>query len=362
MALALSLGRRHLGRTWPNPSVGAVLVRDRSNAPVIVGQGATAPGGRPHAEAVAIERAGLAAFGATLYVTLEPCAHRSVRGGTPCVEATIGAGIARVVSAIEDPNPEIAGLGHALLRSTGVQVETGLMREAAARDHRGHFTRIIRGRPTLTLKLARTPDGFSGVTSGARLMITGPETQARVHLMRAHADAVLVGIGTVVADDPLLDVRLPGLGARSPIRIVLDSKLRLSPGSRLAASANRVPTWIVTSVSAPVAAERALKQAGIEVLRVEAGPDGRVDLAATMQLLAARGLTRIFCEGGPLLADALAGADLIDECVLATGPAPLGGPGVPAFGPRLEAVFRERFRLIEEVASGPDRIAHFERI
>jgi len=362
MRAALALGRRHLGATWPNPSVGAVLVRDDPDGPRIVGQGVTQPGGRPHAEAVALEEAGLLAAGATLYVTLEPCSHRTVRGGMPCVEGTMRAGVRRVVSAVEDPNPRIAGLGHALLRSAGVAVRVGVLGEAAARDHRGHFCRVLRGRPAVTLKLARTADGFAARRTGPRLMITGEATQARVHLLRAHSDAILVGLGTVLADDPMLTVRLPGLETRSPVRVVFDSQLRTPLSCGIARSARRHPTWIVGGLAAGVEAERALTATGIEVMRVETAPGGRLDLAAALGLLAARGITRLFCEGGPALADALAKDDLVEEVILATSPHRLGEAGLPAISPRLADRLGERFRPVTRETLGADRLEIFERI
>jgi diaminohydroxyphosphoribosylaminopyrimidine deaminase / 5-amino-6-(5-phosphoribosylamino)uracil reductase len=358
---ALALGRRNLGLTWPNPSVGALVVRPEDPGALIVGQGVTAPGGRPHGEPLALDQAGLQAAGATLYVTLEPCSHRSVRGAVPCVEAILRAGVRRVVSAVEDPNPLIAGLGHALLRSAGVSVATGLLQSEAARDHRGHFTRVKEGRPTVTLKLAMTADGFAAADGPERLMITGPETQAQVHLMRARFDGILVGVGTVAADDPLLTVRLPGLEPRSPLRIVLDSRLSIGLDARVVTTAAAVPTWIVAATTAPMEPERVLTGQGLEVLRVDPGPDGRVSLPQALRLLGTRGLTRLFCEGGPRLADALAAADLIDELVLARSPRPLGRTGIPAVGPRLAAALTRRLREVSRERAGADELIRFER-
>ena len=220
MQLALSLGRRGLGRTWPNPAVGAVVVKDG----VIVGRGWTQPGGRPHAEPEALKRAGDAARGATLYVTLEPCSHFGK--SPPCVDAVIASGIARVVSAIEDPNPEVAGQGHAKLRAAGIAVDVGLDAAEAARDHAGHFRRVRDKRPHVILKLAVSADDRIGAAGHKPVAITGEVARTRVHLLRAQCDAILVGIGTVLADDPLLNCRLPGMEARSPVRVVLDRALR----------------------------------------------------------------------------------------------------------------------------------------
>ncbi|HZH12519.1 MAG TPA: bifunctional diaminohydroxyphosphoribosylaminopyrimidine deaminase/5-amino-6-(5-phosphoribosylamino)uracil reductase RibD [Microvirga sp.] len=334
MRLAIALGERNLGLTWPNPSVGSVVVDESGDAPVVVAQGATQPGGRPHAERVALAAAGARARGATLYVSLEPCSHH---GKTPpCAEAVVEAGIARVVSAIEDPDQRVAGLGHERLRAAGIEVITGCLEPLARRAHRGHMTRVIKGRPAVTVKLARTTEGLAGSRQGPRLMITGEIANAKVHLMRAHADAIMVGVGTVIADDPILNVRLPGLESRSPIRIVVDTHLRTPLTSRVVTGAREIPTWIVTTVQAPVEAERALVTQGVEVLRVSADEAGRVSLPEALQLLGTRGLTRVFCEGGPGLADSLAQADLIDELILITGRSARGQGDIPALGLALQ--------------------------
>jgi diaminohydroxyphosphoribosylaminopyrimidine deaminase/5-amino-6-(5-phosphoribosylamino)uracil reductase len=356
MRLALALGRRHLGLTWPNPSVGALVVVDESEgAASIISQGITQAGGRPHAERIALDAAGAAARGATLYVSLEPCAHT---GKTPpCVDAAIAAGVARVVTSIEDPDPRVSGKGHAALRAAGVEVVTGVLAEEARRANRGHIMRVTRGRPMVTVKLARTVDGFAARGSGPRLMITGEAANARVHMMRGHADAIMVGAGTIAADDPLLSVRLPGLEERAPVRVVVDSALRTSPAAAVVAGARKHATWFLTADNAPDEAERRLADQGAEVLRVHG--DGEVDLAAALARLAERGITRVFCEGGPTLADALAAAGLIDEIVLTTGQGTLGD-GVPALGPHLEAALGERFRLVATDAAGPDRLDFYE--
>ena len=356
MRLALALGQRHVGLTWPNPSVGALVVDESEGAPRIVAQGITQRAGRPHAERIALDAAGAAARGATLYVSLEPCAHT---GKTPpCVDAVIAGGVARVVTSIEDPDPRVSGRGHAALRAAGVEVVTGVLADEARRANQGHILRVTRGRPMVTLKLARTADGFAASATGPRLMITGPAANARVHMMRAHADAIMVGAGTIAADDPLLSVRLPGLEQRSPVRVVVDSALRTSPTAAVVAGAGENPTWIVTADNAPIEAERRLADRGAEVLRVRG--DGEVDLAAALAHLAQRGITRVFCEGGPALADALAAAGLIDEVVLATAQRSLGGSGLPALGANLEGALASRFRLAATEQAGPDRLDFYE--
>src|SRR5262245_20009575 len=249
MALALALGRRGLGRTWPNPAVGAVIVRDDGAGPMIVGRGWTQPGGRPHAEAEALARAGEAARWATLYVALEPCSHH---GKTPpCADAILKAGIKRVVSAMADPNPQVAGAGHWRLAENGVIVEVGIGADAARQSNAGHIRRMTDGRPHVILKLAVSADGKAGLAGRKPVQITGSAARNRVHQMRATSDAVLTGIGTVLSDDPLLTCRLPGMADRSPVRVVLDSQLRLPLDSRLVATAREVPLWIMAGEGAP---------------------------------------------------------------------------------------------------------------
>ncbi|KQP52153.1 bifunctional diaminohydroxyphosphoribosylaminopyrimidine deaminase/5-amino-6-(5-phosphoribosylamino)uracil reductase [Methylobacterium sp. Leaf106] len=360
MRLALAIGRRNLGRTWPNPSVGAVVVAGETGRERVIAQGVTAPGGRPHAEPLVLAMAGEGARGATLYVTLEPCSHH---GATPpCVDAIIASGISRVVTAIEDPDSRVAGRGHARLAQAGIAVTQNVLRDEAARDHRGHFTRVTKGRPSLHLKLARTQDGFASGAPDERLRITGPIADGAVHLWRAHADAILVGIGTARADDPSLTVRLPGLSQRSPLRIVLDSTLRLSPASHLVRSARDIPTLVMTTRSAPIHAKRMLASFGVETIQVTACSSGRIDLSAALARLAEHGLTRICCEGGPHLADSLAAADLVDVCTLVTGPRAIGGGGLPAVGEALKARLLEpSFNVTETRAFGPDQSVTYER-
>jgi diaminohydroxyphosphoribosylaminopyrimidine deaminase / 5-amino-6-(5-phosphoribosylamino)uracil reductase len=323
MALALALGRRGLGRTWPNPAVGAVIVKDG----IIVGRGWTQPGGRPHAEIEALRRAGEAARGATLYVTLEPCSHHGK--SPPCADAIIAAGLARVVSALEDPNPKVAGAGYARLRAAGIAVDVGIGAEAARHDHAGHIRRMRDGRPQVMLKLAVSADGKAGAPGRMSVAITGAEARDRVHLLRAQSDAIMVGIGTALADDPMLTCRLPGMEKNSPVRMVLDSALRLSPGSRLARTAHAVPVWVVGGAGAPRAAEQALLADGVVVLRAPER-EGRLDISAVLKLIAGRGVTRLMVEGGPTLAASFLAADLVDEAVLFRSPKIVGPGGVDA--------------------------------
>ncbi len=306
MRAALALARRSLGRTWPNPAVGCVIVRDGR----VVGRGRTRDGGRPHAETEALAQAGEAARGATAYVTLEPCAHH---GKTPpCADALAQAGVARVVSALEDPDPRVKGQGHARLKAAGIVVEVGEGAKEAAEINAGFLMRVRTGRPLFNLKIASTLDGRIATRSGESKWITGEAARAAGQRLRATHDAILVGAGTAVTDDPELTCRLPGLGAYSPVRIVLDSKARLSPSSRLVQTARKVPMWLVCTPAAPVAARRALEACGVEVIELAAGPEGYVDIAVAARELGARGLTRVLVEGGGEVAAGFLKADLID--------------------------------------------------
>ena len=326
MQLALTLGRRGQGRTWPNPAVGAVVVKDG----VIVGRGWTQPGGRPHAEPEALRRAGEAARGATLYVTLEPCSH--VGKSPPCADAIIAAGIARVVSAIEDPNPEVAGQGHARLRAAGITVDIGLGAREAAHDHAGHFRRVRDKRPHVILKLAVSSDDKIGAAGRKPVAISGEAAKARVHLLRAQCDAILVGIGTVLADDPLLTCRLPGMEAQSPVRVVLDRSLRIPGTSRLVHSARETPLWVMTSSLSEAPAAMKLGAAGAQVIRIATTttPPPGLDLAAVLHALSERGITRLLVEGGARVASSFVAASLVDEVWLLRGPDAVGADGIAA--------------------------------
>src|SRR5580704_2477635 len=347
MALALFLGRRGLGHTWPNPAVGAVIVKDG----VIVGRGWTQAGGRPHAEVEALRRAGKAARGATLYVTLEPCSHH---GKTPpCADAVIAAGVTRVVSALEDPNPEVAGQGHARLRAAGIAVEVGVGAEEARRDHAGHIRRMREGRPHVMLKLAISADGKAGAAGRRPIAITGEAVRERVHLLRAQSDAIMIGIGTALADDPLLTCRLPGMELRSPMRVVLDTTLRLPPASRLVQTALETPVWVIAGPMAPHPAEEALRGRGVEVFRVAAHGE-RLDLAGALKLLGARGITRLLAEGGPTLAAALIAADLVDEAILFQSAKIVGEDGIDALDGAADATAKAR----QERGHWPGSSAH----
>ncbi len=324
MKAALGLARRGLGSVAPNPAVGCVLVREGR----VVGRGWTQPGGRPHAEAEALGRAGKAARGATAYVSLEPCAHH---GETPpCADALAGAGIARLVVAVEDRDPQVRGRGLARLRDAGAEVVCGVCEDEAAALNAGFFLRVGEGRPLIALKTATTLDGRIATRGGESRWITGEAARARAHGLRASHDAVMVGIGTALADDPMLDCRLPGLARRSPLRIVVDSRARLPLTSRLVKTAGEPPTWLVTLPGAAAKRRAAYDEAGVEVIEVEADGDGNLDLAAAARTLGDRGLTRVLVEGGGRLAAGLLRARLVDRLLWFRAPRLIGGDGLPA--------------------------------
>jgi diaminohydroxyphosphoribosylaminopyrimidine deaminase/5-amino-6-(5-phosphoribosylamino)uracil reductase len=312
MAVALAMGRRGLGRVAPNPSVGAVIVAPASGE--VIARGWTQPGGRPHAETEALRRAGARARGATMYVTLEPCSHH---GKTPpCADAVIAAGLARVVVAIEDPDPRVAGRGDERMRAAGIEVVRGVRAEEARWLARGHIVRVTERRPFVQLKLAVGRDGaVPRGRAGEPVWVTGPEARAAGHLLRAQADAILVGAGTVLDDDPELTCRLPGLEGRSPVRIVLSRAARLPENSKVVRTAHEVPVWVFTGSDAPAAATAALLQAGCRVHRVPCVED-MLWIPAVAEALAAEGITRLLVEGGPRMWAAFARAGLVDEVVL----------------------------------------------
>jgi len=357
MSAALGLGARNLGRTWPNPSVGCVIVRDGR----VVGRGYTQPGGRPHAETEALAQAGAEAHGATAYVTLEPCAHH---GKTPpCAEALVAAGISRCVIATGDPDPRVAGGGIAILKKAGIEVTEGVLEPQARESNAGFFTRIKLGRPLVTLKLATTLDGRIATLSGASKWITGPKARAAGHQLRATHDAIMVGSGTVIADDPELTCRLPGLEDRSPIRIVLDTRLRIPTTAKLLADQDRFPTWLITR--AGHAAENLgrfghLKTTLIDPFQVDSGT---LKLRTVLSELGDRGLTRVLVEGGATLATSLLKDDLVDRIAWFQAPFVIGNDGMAGIGElgRAELDRISRFKLLSEQRVGPDSFALYSR-
>lgn len=355
MHRALELGQHGMGNTWPNPAVGCVIVQGDT----VVGEGWTQPGGRPHAETVALLQAGQSAKGATAYVTLEPCAHQ---GQTPpCADALVAAGVARVVAPIADSDPRVSGQGFERLRAAGIEVTTGVCAEDAAEDHAGFFLRIESGRPLLTLKLATSLDGRIATASGDSQWITGPETRAHVHHLRACHDAVMVGAGTVRADDPLLTVR--GIDVpKQPVRVVVSRRLDLPIDGNLARTLDQVPVWLCHAEDAPEDVRLAWQELGAKLLCIPL--HGRqVDIPALMQVLGDQGLTRIFCEGGGELAASLLSADCVDRLDLHLGGVVIGAEGRPALGAlgldRLSEA--PRFSLKSVRPSGQDVIQSWTR-
>lgn len=332
MALALMLGRQGLGRVAPNPSVGCVIVQ----AGQIVGRARTADGGRPHAEVVALAQAGNAATGSTVYVTLEPCSHHGKTG--PCADALIGAGVGRVVVATGDPNPQVSGAGLKLLREAGIEVEVGVSQDQAKADHAGFLLTQTDHRPFVTLKLANSLDGRIATSTGESQWITGPQARRMVHAMRARHDAVMVGGGTVRADNPTLDAR--GLGVtHQPDRIVVSNSELVAPNLQAVAQDVRVfhchgpamtaPAW-ATGIACPTA-------------------NGAIDLNAALAGLVDHGVTRVFCEGGGGLAASLLAADLVDELVCFDAGLAIGGDGIAGVGPFGVTQLKQarRFELVE---------------
>jgi diaminohydroxyphosphoribosylaminopyrimidine deaminase / 5-amino-6-(5-phosphoribosylamino)uracil reductase len=354
MALALTLGRRGLGNTWPNPAVGAVIVKNG----VILARGWTQEGGRPHAEIEALRRAKKTAQGATIYVTLEPCSHNGK--SPPCADAIIKAGIARVVSALEDPNPEVAGKGHDKLRTKGIAVEIGLGAEEARRAHAGHILRVTQNRPHVLLKLAISADGKVGLAGRKPAAISGEAARQRVFQMRAQSDAIMVGIGTVLSDNPQLTCRLPGIEARSPVRVVLDAQLRVPLATSVVATVRETPTWVFAARKASKLAEEILQQRGCKVFRVE-DEDGRLDLETVLKTLAGQGITRLMVEGGPILAAGLVAADLVDGAALFYSEKLIGDDGIsPLEGMPLN-VLTSHLHVQNSEQLGVDTLEKFER-
>ncbi len=354
---ALALGRRNLGATSPNPAVGALVVKDGA----VVGRGFTAPGGRPHAEPLALAQSGEFSRGATLYVTLEPCAHH---GRTPpCAEAIVAAGVSRVVAGLRDPDPRVAGQGFALLRDAGVEVETNVFADLCRRAHRGHILRVTEQRPMVTLKMAQTADGqAAGGEHDRRLAITGLAANLRTHVLRAMHDAIMVGVGTVLGDDPMMTVRLPGCDRR-PLRVVLDSRLELPLRSRLVVSAREAPVLALCGETALRERREALLELGVHVELCPLDAAGRLDLRAALGVLSRRGVTRVFSEGGPRVGAALIEQGFADEMLLFTSPKPLGRKGVEALSLESRTILANRnaWLPIDQGFAGADSFTHYER-
>ncbi|WP_069299563.1 bifunctional diaminohydroxyphosphoribosylaminopyrimidine deaminase/5-amino-6-(5-phosphoribosylamino)uracil reductase RibD [Neptunicoccus sediminis] len=348
MQMALTMGQRGLGNVWPNPAVGCVLVKDNR----IIARGWTQPGGRPHAEVHALTQAGDLAQGATAYVTLEPCAHHGKTG--PCAEALVKAGIRRVVCATQDPDTRVSGKGFKILKQAGIEVTCDVLKAQADADHIGFFSRITKDRPSITLKLASSLDGRIATRTGDSRWITGPMARRAVHLMRARHDAILVGRNTVEQDDPDLSVRDLGLAHRSPVRVVLDSRLSLPATGRLASTARDIPLWICHTNGA--GSTQKWTEAGAVPLACAAAPDGRLDLAAVLETLANQGITRLFVEGGGQVAASLLRIGAVDELALFSAGVAIGADGLPNLGAFGVDALKDapRFTRTSVTTLGPD--------
>lgn len=319
MAIALRMAKRGLGLVAPNPAVGAVIANETTGE--VIARGWTQPGGRPHAETEALLRAGKRAQGATIYVTLEPCSHHGKTG--PCADAIVQAGIKRAVVAIEDPDGRVAGRGLQRLRGGGIEVATGLLAEEARWITLGHILRVTERRPFVQAKLAVSGDGeVPRGDDGRPAWVTGELARAYGAMLRAEADAILVGSRTVVDDDPQLTCRLPGLAGRSPVRVVLSSSLNLPLASQLFATARDVPVWVITSSKAPYEKAEAIAATGAEVLPIDMEAEGDLDLSAVLALLADRGITRLLVEGGPRIWRGFSDSGLVDEAFVFQGQSP----------------------------------------
>jgi diaminohydroxyphosphoribosylaminopyrimidine deaminase/5-amino-6-(5-phosphoribosylamino)uracil reductase len=359
MAQAIQLARRGLGLTWPNPSVGAIVVAPSGE---IIARGWTAPGGRPHAEAIALEKAGDRARGATIYVTLEPCAHASGRGSA-CVDLIAEAKPARVVIALADPDPRTRGRGLAQLSAAGIEVTEGVLEDQAKEVALGHILRVTEHRPAVTLKLAVGNDGLMPRGKGTPVWITGPDARAHGHLLRARNDAILVGRGTIVADNPSLTCRLPGMSCRSPVRVVLDRRLRTPPGAKLFDDL-MVPVWLVCAADEEHPNTDALQDRGGEIVPVPVDSHGMLVIRDTLETLSGRGITRVLLEGGAQVARAFLDAGLIDEAVIYQGAKPVGPDGLmPFVNEGLDPIVASgHFTQTEARSFGPDRMTWWRRV
>ncbi len=314
MKSALSMAHRGLGRTWPNPSVGCVIVKNG----VVLARARTSDGGRPHAEANALQQVGDAAKGATLYVTLDPCTHQ---GETPpCTQAIIDAGIARVVIGAPDVDPRVAGHSVTTLEEAGVTVTQGILKDECIDLHKGFFNRITKNRPFVSVKTACTIDGKIASASGHSQWITGEQARHHVHLERSQHDAILIGVGTALADDPILTTRIDGID-HSPVRIVLDSGLAIDPKSRLVQSAKETPLWVLYSEESP--SQSILEDAGVVLHHTDC-----YDINAILRLLAEQGITRVLIEGGAQVHASFLREGCFDELLLYRAPSLLGGDAV----------------------------------
>ena len=366
MITALRLAQRGLGNVWPNPAVGCVIVAAPEFGGQVLGRGWTQPGGRPHAETVALDQVRArfgadALVGAHVYVTLEPCSHT---GQTPpCAEALSKARVGRVIVSCEDPDPRVSGEGIRQLREAGITVETDLGLAQAETINAGFLMCVRAGRPFVSLKTATTSDGRIATRTGVSQWITGDAARAHAHHMRAMHDAIAVGAGTVAADNPSLTCRLPGMSDRSPLRVVFDSHLSTPNDSLLVTTAREVPTWIVACNGADPDRRAMLEKAGVRVLTV-VGVDGRVDPKAALSALGAEGITRLMVEGGAQISTSLLRAGLVDQLLWFRAPSLIGGDGMPPFGDLGVGDMTDMpaFRSVERRPVGDDMLDIFVRV
>jgi len=358
MQAALALAGRGLGNVWPNPAVGCLII-DRDG--VVVGRGWTQPGGRPHAETEALKQAGARAQGATAYVSLEPCDHH---GQTPpCSQALIDAGVARVVVGCQDPDERVSGKGLRRLEAAGIEVVAGVCRDEAERLNKGFFLRTQEGRPLFTLKSASTLDGRIATHTGDSQWITGDLARKTGHGLRLDHDAIMVGIGTALVDNPMLTCRLDGLEDKSPVRIVFDSRLRLPLTHNLVATARKFPTWIVTLPGNEGERLKAFENSGVVIIEIDPDKDGYPDLTLAAHEMGRRGLTRVLIEGGSHLAASFLKHNLIDRVAWMRAPRVIGGDGIPAvmaFGVE-ELEQTADFKRVAAREAGCDMIELYER-
>ena len=327
MQVALGLARRGLGKVAPNPAVGCILVRpdlgDR-----VVGRGWTQSGGRPHAETEALRRAGKLAKGATAYVTLEPCSHTGKT--SPCADALINAKIKRVVIAMQDPDPRVSGQGIAKLRDAGLEIKINVLKSDSEQINVGFSNKLQFCRPYFSWKTATSLDGKIATTTGHSKWITEPDTRKVGQLLRAKNDAIIIGIGTALIDDPDLTCRLPGCSELSPIRIIVDSQLRLPLTHKLVISAHQFETWVFTCENPNLKKTAALKNAGVSIFKCEKSADGNLDIKKLSQKLGEKGLTRVLIEGGAELSSSFLKHDLVDQIFWFRAPKIIGDDGLPA--------------------------------
>ena len=354
MKMALDLSKRGLGMVHPNPSVGCVIVKDGH----VIGRGWTGRGGRPHAEVIALERA-KNVEGATVYVTLEPCAHH---GKTPpCAEALVRSKVGEVIIATYDPDPRVSGGGIKILQDAGIKVYFGLLKMQADLSHQGFFNKIELNRPLITVKIASSADGKIAKNKGEKTWVTGPQSRMRGHLFRANHDAIMVGIDTALVDNPMLDCRIPGLEDRSPIRVVVDTLLRIDPMSKLCESANEIPLWVMTT-NCDSEKRAEIEKTGTRVFCLEKNASGKVDLQQVMATMAEEGITRLLCEGGGKLNASLIRASLVDRLIWFRSDDSIGENGVDAlYDIALDGLDHYlNFSLLEERRAGSDHWQHFE--